>query len=266
VIDSNLSTITAEADKVVRVGGAEPLIVHTEFLTGRDLGYPDQAHWYNTLLRRRHRAPVWSVVVLLRPAADGPELTGTYEESVPGLGPNLWFRYDVIRVWLQPPERLLTAGLRVLPLAPVANVAAEQIPGVLLAMSDRMARETSREQAATLWTATSLLMGLRYEEVQVDAIIEGVSAMLFGIEGLEESSVYQGILRRGRAEGRVQDARQVLLRHGRKKFGPPDERVETAIATTADLGRLHDLIDRVLDVSSWGELLAAEDSPGEEQP
>jgi hypothetical protein len=258
VIDSNLSTITAAADKVVRVGGKEPLIVHTEFLSGRDLGYPDQAHWYNALLSHRHQVPVWSVVVLLRPAADGPELTGIYEKSVPGLGPNLWFRYDVVRVWLQPLEKLLTAGLTVLPLAPVSNVAAEQIPGVLLAMSERMERETSREQAATLRIATRLLMGLRYREEQVDAIIEGVSDMLFGIQGLEESSVYQGILRK--------EARQSLLRLGRKKFGPPDPRVEAAIANLADLDRLHDLIDRILDVSTWDELLAAEDSSAEEQP
>jgi hypothetical protein len=92
VIDSNLSTVTAEADKVVRVGGPQPVIVHIEFLSGRDLAYPEQAHWYNTLLHRRHRVPAWTVLVLLRPAADGPELTGIYEESFPGLGQNLWFR------------------------------------------------------------------------------------------------------------------------------------------------------------------------------
>jgi hypothetical protein len=113
-------------------------------------------------------------------------------------------------------------------------------------------------------------MGLRYEEEQVDAIIEGVSAMLYGIEGLEESSVYQGILRRGRAEGeaagRVQEARQSLLRQGRKKFGPPDERVEDTVAMISDLDRLHDLADRIFDVSSWEELLAAEHTPGEERP
>jgi hypothetical protein len=43
-------------------------------------------------LRRRHRVPAWTVLVLLRPAADGPELTGIYEESFHGLGQNLWFR------------------------------------------------------------------------------------------------------------------------------------------------------------------------------
>ena len=54
---------------------------------------------------------------------------------------------------------------------------------------------------AALWGATRILMGLRYEEEQVEAMIEGVSAMLYGIRGIEESSVYQGLLRRGEAKG-----------------------------------------------------------------
>jgi hypothetical protein len=49
-----------------------------------------------------------------------------------------------------------------------------------------------------------------------------------------------------------------LLRLGRKKFGPPDERTEAAIAMIADLDRLHDLLDRILDVSSWDESLVSD--------
>ena len=116
VIDSNLSTVTAEADQVVLVGGADPWIVHTEFLSGREANYPQQAIWYNILLQHRHQVPIWTVLILLRPQADGPELTGVYESEVPGCGKNHWFRYEVIRVWLEPPERLLRSGLPLLPL------------------------------------------------------------------------------------------------------------------------------------------------------
>jgi hypothetical protein len=35
---------------------------------------------YSTLLRARHGVPVRSSLVLLRPAADGPELTGVLEQ------------------------------------------------------------------------------------------------------------------------------------------------------------------------------------------
>ena len=126
VLDSNVSTIGAEVDKAVLVGGPEPFIVHTEFVSGRKRDLPEVAFWYNTLLSQKYQVPVWSVIVLLRPAADGPELTGVLEKSFPGRGQSLLFRYEVIRIWLEPPEKLLRAGLAVLPLAPVSNVAPEQ--------------------------------------------------------------------------------------------------------------------------------------------
>jgi predicted transposase YdaD len=165
---------------------------------------------------------------------------------------------------------VLAAGLAVLPLAPVSNVAAEKVSQVLLAISDRLARETTPEQAAEFWNATTILMGLRYEKEQIDAIIEGVSTMLYGIRGIEESSVYQDIFRKGRAEGeaigRAEEAKTALLLQGRQKFGPPDPRIEATIIAISDLDRLHDLMGRLLEVSTWEELLAAEDSSREERP
>ena len=40
VIDSNLSIVSAEADKPVQVDGPEPFIVHSEFLSGRAMLIP----------------------------------------------------------------------------------------------------------------------------------------------------------------------------------------------------------------------------------
>jgi predicted transposase YdaD len=279
VIDSKVSTITAEADKVVRVDGREPLIVHTEFLTGRDPGYPEQAHWYNTLLGRRHQVPVWTVVVLLRPAADGPELTGTYEREFPGRGKNLWFRHDVVRVWLQAPERLLAAGLPLLPLAPVSDVALERLPDVVMAVAERLRDETGPEMRTTLWTATVILIGLRYPREQVGELMEEVATMVLGIRGIEDSWVYQDILAKGlakglaegeakgraegeakgRAEGAVQEAHKTLLRLGQKKLGQPEAHARARIDAINDLDRLNLLLDRILEASSWPDLLAVLD-------
>jgi hypothetical protein len=194
--------------------------------------------------------------------ADGPELTGLYEQKDRQGVVYDWFRYNVVRIWERPVEEVLAAGLPVLPLAPVSNVAAEKLSQVLLAISDRLARETTPEQAAEFWNATTILMGLRYEKEQIDAILEGVSTMLYGIRGIEESSVYQDIFRKGRAE----EAKTVLLLQGRQKFGPPDPRIEATITAISDLDRLHDLMSRLLEVSSWEELLAAEESSSEERP
>jgi hypothetical protein len=85
--------------------------------------------------------------------------------------------------------------------------------------------------------------------------------VLFGIHGIEESTAYQGILRKGKAIGRIDDARTILLRHGGKKLGPPSERIEAEIATMRDVDRLNDLSDRVDDVSTWDDLLAPPGPP-----
>jgi predicted transposase YdaD len=268
VIDSNLSTVMADADKVLWVDEPEPWIEHVEFQAGRDTDLPDRVYFYSTLLGRSHRVPVHSTIVLLRPAADGPDLTRTYEMRYRDGDVYDWFRYDVVKVWEQPIAEMLAAGLAVLPLAPVAAVEPGQVPGVLMAISERLIREASTDQAAILWAATKVLMGLRYSKEQVEEFTRGVSAMILGIRGIEESSVYQDIFAqreakgeargeaRGEAKGRVEEARLAILRVGRKKHGQPDDGVRTMLDAIDNVDQLNSLLDRILEVSSWDELLA----------
>ncbi len=263
VIDSNVSTVSAETDKLLRRGGPDPVIVHVEFLSSRDSRYPDQLHWYNTLAVRKHEEPVWSVLVLLRPSADGPGLTGEYERTFPGRGRSLVFHYDVVRVWQLPPERFLEAGLPLLPLAPVSNVAPERLSTVLTAVAERLRDEAGPELKTTLWAATEILLGLNYPEERVQELTEEITTMVLGIQGLEESSVYQGIYRRGKAEGiaegEAKKARAILVHLGRKKWGEPDEQILARIAGIDDLDLLDLLSERILDATGWDELFAADE-------
>ena len=48
----------------------------------------------------------------------------------------------------------------------------------------------------------------------------------------------------------------ILLRQGSKRFGSPDARAREAVEALADIDRLERLTERLLDVSSWDELLA----------
>ena len=263
-IDSNLSTVIAEADKVLWVGDPNPWIEHVELQAGRDPRLGDRAHVYSTLLGYQHEVPVRTSLVLLRPAADGPELSGLLEQRLPKGDVYDWFRYDIVRVWQTPVEEIFAAGLPVLPLAPVSNVAEEELPRVLLAISERLIRETTADQAATLWTATKVMMGLKYPKERVDEITQGVSAMILGIRGIEESSVYQDIFAKGRVEGeasgeakgRVEEARLAVVKVGRKKYGHPDEGVLRKIAAIDDVDHLNLLLERIIDESSWDELLS----------
>ena len=68
---------------------------------------------------------------------------------------------------------------------------------------------------------------------------------------MEESTTYQAILE----EGAVRELRKTLLRLGQKKFKAAPPAVKTAIAAIDDLARLEELSVRLLDTSSWEELL-----------
>ena len=79
VIDSNLTTVTADADKVILVDDPEPWIELIELQASRFVRLDRRSHRDSTLLELRHLMPVRTSVVLLRPAADGPDLTGKLE-------------------------------------------------------------------------------------------------------------------------------------------------------------------------------------------
>jgi hypothetical protein len=77
---------------------------------------------------------------------------------------------------------------------------------------------------------------------------------------MRESSTYQAILDEGREEGReegaLREARKLLLRQGRRKFGAPEPAIEATVQAITDLDRLERMSDRLLDVMTWQDLLA----------
>jgi hypothetical protein len=60
VIDSNLSTFTADADKVLWVDEPAPWIERIELQAARDIELPDRVHGYSALLRRSRKWKRWS--------------------------------------------------------------------------------------------------------------------------------------------------------------------------------------------------------------
>lgn len=61
---------------------------------------------------------------------------------------------------------------------------------------------------------------------------------------------------RGSNRGAIEEARAIVLRLGCMRFGPPDTRTTAAIKAIAELDRIEQLSERLLDVSTWQELLA----------
>jgi predicted transposase YdaD len=246
LIDADLSTVTAGADKLVRVGDPEPWLLHLELQAGYDGDLDRRILKYNVLAYDRHGLPVDSVLVLLRREADGPHVTGQVQYTTSRGRTVLTFSYEIVRVWQQPVETILSGGLGTLPLAPLADVPRERLPEVIRRMDERLNQEAPPAEAAKLWTSTYILMGLRYAPALTAQLLQGVRAM-------RESSTYQAIL----DEGRTEEAKRILIRLGSKRFGPPDAVTRSAIETIVSIDRLEKLTEQLQDTSSWEELLAS---------
>src|SRR5437867_1368703 len=75
-IESDVGTVLAEVDKVLRIGGPEPWLAHIEIQASDDPRLETRLLQYHALLHHRHGLRVETTVVLLRPDADNPRLTG----------------------------------------------------------------------------------------------------------------------------------------------------------------------------------------------
>jgi predicted transposase YdaD len=254
LVDADVSTVTAAADKVLRVPGTAPWIAHVEAQSGPDAAKPRLMHLYNAALEVRHELPVVSVLVLLAPRANLSVYTGEHRSAVPGQQPHVIFRYRVVRVWELPVERLLTGSLGTLPLAPLAAVEPEQLPGIVARMRQRLSGEREPSLVNQLWSAAFILMGLRYEEALIERLMREVA-------GMEESVTYQAIIRKGVEQGRVEEARRMLVLMATGRFGEPPADVTAALNAIADLATLEGLGARVLLVNGWEELLAPTPRP-----
>jgi predicted transposase YdaD len=255
IIESGITTLTAAADKVIRVEGQAPYLVNLELQSSYDADLLETTWWRQAALFHRHRLPVVTVLILLRREANAPAVTGCFEIRLPDGWLTNQYDYRVVRLWQEDPELYMAGGVNLVPLAPLTNVAEDALPGLVQRMADRINAEPE-PRAAMLWTATYLLMGLRFSN-------EVATHLLEGVQNMQESTTYQAILKEGRneglVEGRVSEAQRMLLMLGEARFGEAGAATRGAIAAIQDVARLESLTKRILDtnVEDWNGLLAA---------
>src|SRR4051812_10045885 len=66
LMEADLSTVSADADKLLLVGRPEPVLVNLELQASRDPGLPYRLLVYASLALYRHRHKLLGLVVLLR--------------------------------------------------------------------------------------------------------------------------------------------------------------------------------------------------------
>jgi hypothetical protein len=110
--------------------------------------------WFRqAALVHRHRLPVLTVVVLLRPEANSPSLTGSFEINMPDGWLTNSYNYRVVRLWAEDAETYFTGGANLVPLVPLTNVAELALPRLVQRMAARINAEPPH-RASKLWTAT----------------------------------------------------------------------------------------------------------------
>jgi predicted transposase YdaD len=261
VEDADVSSVSAAADKVLRVEDDAGTWLHDIEPESSHAGEaPEKLFLYSTLLAHRHKLPVCSTLLLLRPEANAAAASGELRRYHPGeIEPYLIFRYRVVRVWEEPLERFMNGGLGTLPLAALTDEAKADLAGTVKRINERLRSLTNSAVAERLEVSTFILLGLRYSGERIAEVRKGVEMV-----DLRESSFYQLVRKEigdeirseGEKNGRMAGIRQTILSQGRRKFGPPSPEVEVALEGIADQAKLASLSDRLVDVSSWEDLFA----------
>lgn len=253
VIDAEIATVSGAGDKVLLVRATPPYLLHLEFHSGHDaLALPAAMHVRSALLHKRHRLPVRSVAILLRPEADSPTVTGTWELGFPDEPPYHLFRYRVLRLWQLPPDPFLQAGPGLLLLACIAAVTEAELPGIITQMEQRLRTRRLRPHASLVWAAAYLLLGLRHSSAFARILLQGVQSM-------RESTTYQEILEEGRREGQQEGAlrelRQAVRIVGEDLWGTLNVRQSRLLDNVTEAASLRALLVRAYHCHSWEELL-----------
>ena len=208
----------------------------------------------HALLVNRHRKPASCVVVLLRPEANSPALTGTLVVRNP-LGRDWTFESAVIRLWELPPETFLNGPLALLPFAPLAKVSPDDAPRVTQRIQERFEAEATPADRDWFTTALFELLALRYDK---SGIL--VWRDLMATHDISKTYLAEMFRAEGRTEGRTEGVRDSILTIGSARFGAPPAEVLAALNSITDFDLLHRRLDRLFTAQSWQELLAPDPS------
>lgn len=196
-------------------------------------------------------------VFLMWPPAEGPGMTGRFEERDATGRVTARFTYMIRRAWEMTAEEV-TRSPGTMMLAPLTRGARERMPEIVRMIAECLERNGA--DAATrdkVWAAAYWSMGLTCDLDEAHRALGDVLPLIHGTRDYLEA--------RGRAfleayssaqqEGRRQAARDLVLRQAARRFGP-DPSAADAVAAIAEPGDLEALALRVLTATDWASLLA----------
>ncbi len=195
---TELSREPIRADMVI-FSSDENETLHSEFQTTMksDVVLPLRfLDYYVGFKRKNPKRRVRQVLVVLKPTEQ--EIPDHYEDE------RTRHSYDVVKMWEQDPTEFLKhEGL--LPLATLCR--ADSNETLLQEVATGIAQIKSRERRGEALNWARMLAGLRYNKSLIGKILKETDM-------LEESVIYQDILRKGRKQGKQSGLQEGLQRGG----------------------------------------------------
>jgi predicted transposase YdaD len=203
-VSGELKNRTRRTDQLLKVAKAgRQGLQHIEVQSREDRDIEHRLLEYNLMAMLTYDLPVISYLILLRPMAYvpvSPLITLVFDEI------ETWrFHYRVIKLWEIPAEHLVRSGLTgVLPLVPLVH------GGTEMEALTTVVNELYAAGEYELLSLTRLIAGLVMKQPMQQDMLRRMFAMYRDI--IEESWVYQEILREGMEKGADQGLSQGLER------------------------------------------------------
>lgn len=253
-----------ELDLVVKVhtrdGTPELILVHVEVQRRRTAGMSERMWEYYSMLRLRHRVPVFPVVVYLSPGAGGLRQE-TVEDLLFGRVVHR-FSYAVVGLPDLPAERFLETPSALGPAlsALMRSSGLTRVEHKLRALKRLARSDVDEARQSLLVHVVGTYLRLSASE---ESALERVMSHPSHEEAREMVNIYEqralkkGIqqgIEQGVAEGLLQGQRRVLVNLLARRFGPVPPEIIARIEAITDSERLDELATRVLDARSLEDM------------
>jgi predicted transposase/invertase (TIGR01784 family) len=237
-LKTELSVEPVRADCIILLNPQEE-ILHLEFQVAPASIPPmpiRMLDYYARLRRQYSFYPIEQVVIYLKETTANAVFIEQFTDT------NTVHRFRSIRIWEQDPAPLL-ASVGLLPLAVLARTdSPESLLSQVAAQVD-MIEEPSQQR--NISACTQLLAGLKYNNNLITSLLRE--------ELMQESVVYQRIIRQGIEQGKREEALSVVMRLLPRRIGIVAPELRSQIEDLS-LTQLEDLSEALLDFSTSSDL------------
>jgi predicted transposase/invertase (TIGR01784 family) len=214
-------------------------IIHLEFQTVHQSKPPLPLRMldYWVRLYRQYDTNIEQIIIFLKPTTSEEVFINEFKTA------NTFHRYRVIRIWECDPQPLL-ATTELLPLAVLAKV--DNPRAILEQVAAKVNIIEDRRQQINVSACVQLLAGIRFDADLINAY--------FREDIMQESVVYQKIVREGLEQGRRSEIR-LIVRQLQRHLGTIDTETQNKIQDLSFL-QLEDLGEALLDFKTETDLIS----------